>query len=119
MEEQDKKIDSAWKESVEKEKSAPPAGSPADEFVPPQPTFTFFIATLGVQASIFLGDIPSPVSNKPEVDLKQARFLIDTLDMIKEKTKGNLDKEEGDLLENLLYELRLRYVQKNQPPAGK
>ena len=76
-----------------------------------KPTFTFFLTTLGLQASIFLGDIPSPVTNKKEQNLNQAKFLIDTIYMLKEKTKGNLNEEESKLLENLLHELQLRYAE--------
>lgn len=78
------------------------------------PDFKFFITTLGLQASIFLGKIPNPASKKIEQNLPQAKFLIDTLDVLKEKTSGNLTKDETDLLETLLYELRMEYVNKNK-----
>lgn len=81
-----------------------------DEFVPPEPDFKFFITTLTLQASIALGHMANPSTNKIEKDPVQAKFLIDTLSMLQEKTKGNLTKEEADLLENLLYELRTAYV---------
>ena len=83
-------------------------------FIPPQPDFTFFITTLSLQASIALGSIPNPSSQKTEEDLAQAKFLIDTLGMLQEKTKGNLDGNESKLLENLLYELRSVYLSKNK-----
>jgi uncharacterized protein YjaG (DUF416 family) len=85
-----------------------------NDFVPPEPDFNFFITTLALQASIALGTIPNPASNKTEEDLTQAKFLIDTLAMLKEKTKGNLTPEETNLLENLLYELRMQYVAKQK-----
>lgn len=84
------------------------------DFIPPKPDFKFFITTLSLQATIFLGQIPNPVTQKSEEDLTQAKFIIDTLDMLNEKTKGNLTKEESDLLENLLYELRTVYLSKNK-----
>ena len=87
------------------------------EFIPPLPDFKFFISTLSLQASIFLGQIPSPVTRKNEEDLPQAKFIIDTLDMLKEKTKGNLNGEEAALLENLLYELRTLYLSKSKGEA--
>jgi hypothetical protein len=83
-------------------------------FIPPQPDFTFFITTLSLQASIALGSIPNPSSQKAEEDLAQAKFLIDTLGMLQEKTKGNLDGNESKLLENLLYELRSVYLSKGK-----
>lgn len=85
-----------------------------DEFDPPVPDFKFFISTLSLQASIFLGQIPNPVSQKTETDLTQAKFIIDTLGMLKEKTKNNLNEEESNLLENFLYELRTVYLSKNK-----
>ncbi|MCX5701213.1 MAG: DUF1844 domain-containing protein [Candidatus Omnitrophica bacterium] len=84
------------------------------DFIPPKPDFKFFITTLSLQATIFLGQIPNPVTQKSEEDLTQAKFIIDTLDLLNEKTKGNLTKEESDLLENLLYELRTVYLSKNK-----
>lgn len=84
-----------------------------NNFTPPVPDFKFFITTLSLQATIFLGQIPNPATQKTEEDLPQAKFIIDTLGMLQEKTKGNLDKEEAELLENLLYELRSVYLSKN------
>ena len=59
---------------------------------------------------IALGLIESPITKKFEKNLRQAKFLIDTLDMIKEKTEGNLSQEEKELLENILSNLKLNYV---------
>jgi len=107
MEENIKKVDESWKENVEKEKQQP---KQEEKFVPPEPDFKFFITTLTLQASIALGHMANPSTNKVEKDPVQAKFLIDTLSMLQEKTKGNLTKEEADLLENLLYELRTAYL---------
>ncbi len=84
------------------------------DFIPPVPDFKFFISTLSLQATIFLGQIPNPVTQKTEEDLSQAKFIIDTLGMLQEKTKGNLSPDETELLENLLYELRTFYLTKNK-----
>jgi hypothetical protein len=84
------------------------------DFVPPEPDFSFFITTLSLQASIALGTVPNPATDKTEEDLTQAKFLIDTLAMLKEKTKGNLTPEEANLLESLLYELRMQYIAKQK-----
>jgi hypothetical protein len=77
-----------------------------------EPPLDFFnyIASLGFQAMIFLGEMPNPITNKVEKNLKQAKFLIDTLIILRDKTKGNLSKEEDDLLNGSIYELQLRYV---------
>ncbi len=82
------------------------------DFIPPKPDFTFFITTLSLQASIALGAMANPATNKTETDLVQAKFLIDTLGMLVDKTKGNLDADESKLLESLLYELRTVYLSK-------
>ncbi len=111
MDEAKKDIDESWKEAVEKEKAALEKGG---KFVPPEPDFKFFVSTLSLQASIALGVIPNPATDKAEEDLTQAKFLIDTLDMLKEKTKGNLAPEESTLLENLLYELRMAFISKSK-----
>lgn len=114
MEEQNKKIDETWKELADKEKQELSQKSPKDsteEFVV---DFIFFISTLGIQASIALGQVENPVTNKLDLDLRQAKFLIDTLDIIKEKTLGNLNMEESNLLENMLYELKMTYISKNK-----
>lgn len=114
MEEKKKEVDESWKEAVEKEKSAPPKEG---AFIPPEPDFSFFATTLSIQASIALGQIPNPANNKSEEDLTQAKFLIDTLGMLQEKTKGNLSAGESKLLENVLYELRMVYLSKSKKGA--
>lgn len=111
MDEIKKGADESWKETVEKEKEAL---KKEGKFIPPEPDFNFFITTLALQASIALGRVPNPTTNKKEEDLVQAKFLIDTLGMLKEKTKGNLTPEEANFLENLLYELRMQYISKPQ-----
>lgn len=111
MDETNKNIDESWKELAEKEKEALKRN---DKFIPPEPDFSFFITTLALQASIFLGQVENPTTNKKEEDLPQAKFIIDTLGMLKNKTQGNLNPEETKLLENVLYELRMQYINKTQ-----
>lgn len=111
MDESRKNIDESWKETVEKEKDKlSQEGSPPA----PEPDFTFFITTLSLQAAIDLGQVPHPATQKKEENLSQAKFIIDTLGILKEKTEGNLNKEEGEFLENVLYELRTQYIAKTQ-----
>lgn len=85
-----------------------------EKFVPPQPDFSFFISTLALQVSIALGEIANPVTNEKKEDLAQAKFIIDTLEVLQVKTKGNLTDNEMKLLENILYELRMAYLNKTQ-----
>lgn len=118
--ESQKKVDESYKTQIEKEKTVSEGSSPAaketpaqKEFVIPEPNFPFFITTLAMQATIALGDAQNPADGKKEKSLPQAKFLIDTLGMLQEKTKNNLTPEENSMLEGVLYELRMRYVQKN------
>ncbi|MFH1622441.1 MAG: DUF1844 domain-containing protein [Candidatus Omnitrophota bacterium] len=111
MEEKNKRVDESWKETVEKEKKDTPV---QEEFTMPVANFSFFITTLGIQIAIALGEVPNPVTNKNEENLDQAKYLIDTLDMLKEKTKNNLAKEEQDMLEHLLYDFHMKFVAKKE-----
>ena len=106
-----KHIDESYKDAIDREKDSL---KKEDGSVPPEASFSFFVSTLALQASIFLGQIPNPATNKKEKNLAQAKFLIDTLSIIKDKTKGNLTGEEDNLLENVLYELRMQYVAVNK-----
>ncbi|MCK9432027.1 MAG: DUF1844 domain-containing protein [Candidatus Omnitrophica bacterium] len=112
---QAKKVDQVWKENVEKEKLSPKA---PEGFIPPEPDFKFFVTTLALQASIALGHMASPATGKTEKDPAQAKFLIDTLGMLQEKTRGNLTPEEADVFENLLYELRVAYLAPEEKRDG-
>jgi len=111
MDEIKKTSDETWKETAEKEKEAL---KKEGKFASPEADFNFFVTTLAIQASVFLGAMPNPATNQKEEDLPQAKFLVDTLGIIKEKTKGNLTPEENALLENVLYELRMQYLEKTK-----
>jgi hypothetical protein len=78
----------------------------------PTPTIDFytFCLSLGSSAFVHLGDAPHPESGEPTQNLVLAKQTIDILGMLQEKTKGNLTTEEERFLENLLLDLRLRYV---------
>ena len=85
----------------------------ADEHRPPQPIdFTTFCISLGSSAFVHLGEVPHPESQQSEVNLVLAKQTIDILGMLQAKTRGNLEADEEKLLEHLLLDLRLRYVQK-------
>lgn len=73
--------------------------------------FTTFVLSVSSAAFMGLGLTPKPGQNKPEVDLELARQNIDLLEMIKEKTKNNLDADEQRLIDNLLYETRMRFIE--------
>jgi hypothetical protein len=71
--------------------------------------FSTFVLSLGSSALMHLGDIEQP-GGATSKNLPMAKHSIDILSMLEEKTKGNLNTTESQLLENLLYDLRLRYV---------
>jgi hypothetical protein len=75
------------------------------------PTFVDLVSVLAEPVPLFLGDARLPDGGSAE-NLDLARFHIDLLDTLYKKTEGNLASEEASLLEELLYKLRLRYVQK-------
>ena len=76
-----------------------------------QVNFLNYLTGLGFQAMVFLGEIPNPATNQAEKSLDHAKFMIDTLVMIREKTKGNLSHHEEDLLNASIYELQMKYVE--------
>jgi len=114
MSEEIKKVDQDWKEKAEKEKQK----AQAENRKYHEPTFTVFLNSLILQAMIYLGKLENPVTGKPEVNLEQARFMIDTLGILKEKTKGNLAEGEGKLLEEALFSLRMLYVEADKSKEG-
>lgn len=73
--------------------------------------FLGYISSLAFQAMIFLGEIESPITGKIEKHVPQAKLLIDTLILLRDKTKGNLNDKENQLLEASIYELQLKYVE--------
>ena len=81
----------------------------------PQLSFTAFVLSLASTAAIHFGDLPDPVSGKPgEVDLDGAAQMIEILSLLDQKTRGNLTAEERQVLEQVLYELRLRFIEASQ-----
>ena len=81
--------------------------------------FVAFVLSLAHTAAVHFGDIPDPVSgDKGEVNLPAAQQMIDILSLLEEKTRGNLTAEERQLLEQVLFELRLRFVEASNPEAS-
>jgi Domain of unknown function (DUF1844) len=78
-------------------------------------TFSGFVLSLATTAAVHFGDLADPnTGEKGEPDLDAASRIIELLAMLQEKTKGNLIEQEQRLVDDLLYELRLRYVQAQQ-----
>jgi len=79
--------------------------------VMPEVTFMAFIMSLNTSAMFHLGDIADPETGKKLIDLSLARHAIDTLVLLQQKTKGNLDSDEGEMLKSILYDVKMRFVQ--------
>ncbi|MDD5070615.1 MAG: DUF1844 domain-containing protein [Candidatus Omnitrophica bacterium] len=111
MDEQERRdIDSKWLEQQERDKK-----SKADSGgIYHQPTFTIFLSSMSMQAMIALGRMANPVTKTTDKNLEQARFLIDTLAIVKDKTKGNLLETERSLIDESLYNLRIMYLEENE-----
>ena len=96
-----------------------PAADPNRQPRAPEVTFLGFVMSLAQTAAIHFGDIPDPVSGQQGApNLAAARQMIDILDLIEEKTRGNLSPEERQVLEQLLYELRMRAVETQKPKSS-
>ncbi|MCK4839986.1 MAG: DUF1844 domain-containing protein [Desulfobulbaceae bacterium] len=76
----------------------------------PEVTFTAFVMSLNTAALFHCGELADPETGKTAQDLVLVKHTIDTLDLLKDKTRGNLTKDEENLLETVLYDLKLRYV---------
>lgn len=109
----EKNIDERWKESVEKEKTKKTEEKEERPYSM-EANFSTFISSMAMEALIFLGELPNPITKKKELNLTQARYIIDTISCLKEKTKGNLTAEEANILDNILYELRTKFLAKNK-----
>jgi len=85
-------------------------------------SFLSLIMSLASNAAASLGMMPHPVTGETGVDLKTAKHWIDVLGMLEEKTRGNLDPQEAQVMESLLADLRMQYVSftsSPQPPPAK
>ena len=103
----EKKVDEAWKNAVENEKRSFLAQDKTQEKLPdikPDPQFLQFLQGLGMQALMMV----------EESETDQAKFLIDSIRSLQKKTKNNLAKEEESFLQNLVYELEMKFVEHTQ-----
>jgi hypothetical protein len=80
----------------------------------PEINFSTFIFSLNTSALLHLGEVPDPTTGKQQEDLPMATQTIDLIAMLEEKTRGNLTQDEENLMKHILYDLRLRYVQKTK-----
>ncbi|MEO1496506.1 MAG: DUF1844 domain-containing protein [Planctomycetota bacterium] len=137
-------IDEDWKSQVEAEKEAaaqsPPATDPtpapaaesapeppaaaggeppgANDIDPPMPpaSIGMLISSLATEAMISMGHFPHPLTGDATPRRNQAKYLIDTLDVLKQKTAGNLTDDESKAIEDVLHQLRMAFVTNPAPP---
>ncbi len=89
--------------------------TPTDKGMPlPEIDFSSFVLSLSSSALFHFGQIPDPITNKNERNLPMAKQTIDILGILQEKTKGNLSKDEEQLIDNLLHDLRLKYIEESK-----
>jgi hypothetical protein len=93
--------------------SAEPQGEP--QF--PEPSFAGLLGMLSTQAMVALGIIPNPATQKAERQLPLARYFIDLIAVLEQKTTGNLESEEAAALEESLHTLRMAFVQRSKEPS--
>lgn len=127
-------VDDDWKQQVEQEKErlkksassaespneeSPNENSPHDDAAPaadgepvelPPASFMVLLSTLATQAMSCLGIFPDPATGQLNVNRPMAKHFIDTLAMLQEKTKGNLNDDEAAHLRDGLHQLRMAYV---------
>lgn len=111
-----------FKEGGEESEAQKAQGTPQEEktetrteeqpsSIPVEVNFAAFVFSLGRSAFIHLGEEPDPMTGEKKVSLPLAKETIDIISMLEEKTKGNLTQEEDQLTKNLLYALRMRFVE--------
>lgn len=106
-------IDSDWKSQAAREKERLAEEEKSRESTPPagEPNFLELVNLLVMQAAVGLGGYPGPGGERIPPNPIAAKHFIDLLEMLEKKTAGNLAEEEKRVLEAVLYELRMQYVQ--------
>jgi hypothetical protein len=91
--------------------TAPRQAASQEAAAAPEMTFASFLVGLSAQVLIHLGEVPDPVSGEVHRDFAGAQQLIDLIGILQEKTRGNLDESEASMLQAILYDLRMKYVE--------
>ena len=131
----DKRVDEDWKKRAQAEKQTdaakftpPPAppeapgvpgAAPAKPDLKPNPLFGGLVESLASQALMYMGAMRDPMTGQAHQDLQQSQTMIEMLAMLEEKTKGNLAKEEADMIKQVLDEVRMHFVRITTPPPPK
>jgi Domain of unknown function (DUF1844) len=93
------------------EERGEPLGQSASAEALPEINFSTFVIGLSTQALMHLGEISNPLSGQVEIDVPTAKQMIDILGLLKDKTRGNLNASEDRLMEDILFDLRMKYVE--------
>jgi hypothetical protein len=118
-------IDEDWKSQVQAEKEEAAKAQPAPTSAPgteaatpdaadpqlPRASLELLVTSLATEALVALGQVPHPVTGKIETQRNLAKYLIDTLDMLKQKTAGNLSQTEQQVIDSVLHQLQLVFVE--------
>lgn len=124
-------IDEDWKSQVQAEKAAaedsatgspasgpqpdtasPAAAAPQQGDIPmPPASLELLITTLATEALVALGQVPHPATGEFHAHRNQAQYLIDTIDVLRQKTKGNLTPDEQQMIEGVLHQLRMVFIE--------
>jgi Domain of unknown function (DUF1844) len=86
-----------------------------DDLGPQDLTFASFVVGLSTEALALMGEMPHPATGERMHDLVGAQQLIDIIAMLQDKTRGNLSHDEGALIDAILFDLRMKYVEKARP----
>jgi hypothetical protein len=73
-------------------------------------TFSALLLSLSTSALVNMGELPDPISNEKQINLPLAKQTIGIIEMLKDKTAGNLNTDEDRLINNMLYDLRMKYI---------
>lgn len=109
-----KESDASTEEEKSEQKQAEATKEQAEGKKLPPMDFSTFVLSLATSAQVHLGAIPNPTTGKQEQNLSLAKETIDLLDILKDKTKGNLTSEEDRLFEHVLYDLRMMYLERSK-----
>ena len=119
-------VDEDWKSQIAAEKEElkreakqhTESPEPQTAAMPPA-SFEMLVTMFASEAMMALGQLPNPATNELSVSLEHARYAIDMLQMLQEKTQGNLEPNEAQMLEDLLHQLRMLFVASQSPPESK
>ena len=108
--------ESKQEETQKSEQQEPEETQERERIELPPVNFTNFINSLASTAFMYMGGLMDPETKKPVIELNMAKHQIDTIEMLQQKTRGNVTAPESNFLENTLYNLRMSYVRFSTMP---